>query len=349
MSAVTIKGVRKSFAGRRVLDDIDLHVPDGSITSVLGPSGCGKTTLLRIVAGFLHADEGTVALGDRVVQDGTLSVRPEKRGVGYVPQEGALFPHLDVAANIMFGVRRSERSAARLAELLELAELPSDVAHRAPHELSGGQQQRVAIARALAPRPRVILLDEPFSSLDAALRVSAGRAVTRVLRHAGATAMIVTHDQGEALSLADQVAVMRGGRFTQVAPPSELYERPVDTETAEFVGGATIVNAVVADGIARSALGSLPVAAANGPVRLMVRPEQVRLVPAETAGTVATVEEVSYYGAQVVVRTILADGTIVTARGPSSRPPVAGDRVGLVVDGPLVAFRADPRPTEPPR
>jgi len=349
MSAVTIKAVRKSFGDRRVLDDIDLHVPDGSITSVLGPSGCGKTTLLRIVAGFLRADHGTVALGDRVVEDESGSVSPEKRGVGYVPQEGALFPHLDVAANIMFGVRRSERSAARLAELLELAELPSDVAGRPPHELSGGQQQRVAIARALAPRPRVILLDEPFSSLDAGLRVSAGRAVTRVLRHAGATAMIVTHYQGEALSLADQVAVMRAGRFTQVAPPSELYERPVDPETAEFVGGATIVPATAASGVASSALGPLPVSAPDGPVRIMVRPEQVRLVPAQDGQTTGTVEEVGYYGAQVVVRIALADGSVVTARGPSSRPPVAGDRVGLVVEGPVVAFPSAPRATEPPR
>jgi iron(III) transport system ATP-binding protein len=349
MSAVTIKGVRKSFGGHRVLDDIDLHVSDGSITSVLGPSGCGKTTLLRIVAGFLRADRGTVALGERVVQDDSVSVRPEKRGVGYVPQEGALFPHLDVAANIMFGVRRSERSAARLGELLELAELPAEIAHRQPHELSGGQQQRVAIARALAPRPRVILLDEPFSSLDAALRVSAGRAVTRVLRHAGATAMIVTHDQGEALSLADQVAVMRGGRFTQVAPPSELYQRPVDPGTAEFVGGATIGYAVVSAGNATSALGRLSVTAPDGPVRIMVRPEQVRLVPTEAGDATGTVEEVSYYGAQVVVRIVLPDGSLVTARGPSSRPPVAGDRVGLVVEGPVVTFPVDPRPTEPPR
>ena len=348
MSAVTIKAVSKSFGDRRVLDDIDLHVPDGSITSVLGSSGCGKTTLLRIVAGFLRADHGTVALGDRVVEDESGSVSPERRGVGYVPQEGALFPHLDVAANIMFGVRRSERSAARLAELLELAELPPDVAGRPPNELSGGQQQRVAIARALAPRPRVILLDEPFSSLDAALRVSAGRAVTRVLRHAGATAMIVTHDQGEALSLADQVAVMRAGRFTQVAPPSELYERPVDPETAEFVGGATIVPATAAAGVASSALGPLSVSTPDGPVRIMVRPEQVRLVSAAEGKATGTVEEVGYYGAQVVVRIALADGSVVTARGPSSRPPLAGDRVGLVVEGPVVAFPSG-HPAEPPR
>jgi iron(III) transport system ATP-binding protein len=344
MSAVTISGVRKAFGGRRVLDDIDLYVPHGSITSVLGPSGCGKTTLLRIVAGFLRADSGSVTLGDRVVDNGSISVSPEKRGVGYVPQEGALFPHLDVAANILFGVRRSERSRARLVELLDLAELPAEVAHRHPHELSGGQQQRVAIARALAPRPRVILLDEPFSSLDAALRVSAGRAVTRVLRHADATALIVTHDQGEALSLADEVAVMRAGRFVQVAPPSELYQRPVDPETAEFVGGATVGSGIVVGGIAQSALGPLPVDAPDGPARLMVRPEQVRLVPVAGAATTGKVEEVTYYGAQVVVRIAIADGGVVTARGPSSRPPAVGEPVGLVIEGPVVAFPVDPTP-----
>jgi iron(III) transport system ATP-binding protein len=343
MSAVTISGVRKSFGRLRVLDDVHLHVPDGSITSVLGPSGCGKTSLLRVVAGFLRADAGTVALGDRVVADGVVSVSADKRGVGYVPQEGALFPHLDVAANILYGVRRAERSRARLDELLELAELPDDVARRHPHELSGGQQQRVALARALAPNPRVILLDEPFSSLDAALRISAGRAVTRVLRHAGATAMIVTHDQGEALSLADQVAVMRAGAFVQVAAPAELYLRPADPEVAEFVGGAYVGPGTVTAGIARSALGALPVAAPDGPVRVMVRPEQVVLVADTTPGaTVGTVEEVIYYGAQVVVRIALADGGTVAARAPSSRPSAAGDRVGVVVEGPVVAFPEEP-------
>jgi iron(III) transport system ATP-binding protein len=345
VSAVTITGVRKSFGPLRVLDDVDLHVPDGSITSVLGASGCGKTSLLRIVAGFLRADAGTVALGDRVVADRTVLVNPEKRGVGYVPQEGALFPHLDVAANILYGVPKAERSGTRLAELLEMAELPAAVAHRQPHQLSGGQQQRVALARAIAPRPRVILLDEPFSSLDAALRVSAGRAVTRVLRHAGATAMIVTHDQGEALSLADQVAVMRSGKVVQVAAPAELYRSPADPETAVFVGGAYVGTGTVAGGVAQSALGALPVAAPDGPVRLMVRPEQVLLVPDTTAGpTPGTVEEVIYYGAQVVVRIALADGGVVTARGPSSRTCAAGDRVGLLVDGPVVAFPEAPAP-----
>lgn len=333
MSAVTIAGVSKSYGDQRVLDRVDLTVPDGSIAAVLGASGCGKTTLLRIIAGFVRADAGTVRLGDRVVESATDAVAPEKRGVGYVPQEGALFPHLDVAGNIQFGIPRRERTAARLAELLDLAELPAALATRQPHELSGGQQQRVAIARALAPSPRVILLDEPFSSLDATLRISAGKAVTRVLRHAGATALIVTHDQGEALSLADQVAVMRGGSFVQVDSPAGLYERPVDAETAEFVGGASTIAATVLGGLARCSLGEVPVDAPDGAVRLLIRPEQVLLTAADGAAVTATVADVSFYGAQVVVSLELGDGTVVTARGPSSRTPVAGDVVGVVVEG----------------
>lgn len=338
MSAVTLTGVTKYYGSHRVLDAVDLHVPDGSITSVLGASGCGKTTLLRIVAGFVDADSGVVALGDRVVHDGSVTIAPERRGVGYVPQEGALFPHLDVAANITFGIPRRDRSAGRLAELLDLAELPAELARRHPFELSGGQQQRVAIARALAARPRVILLDEPFSSLDAALRISAGKAVTRVLRAAGATALIVTHDQGEALSLADQVAVMRAGRFVQVADPVRLYEHPVDAQTAEFVGGASILAAQILAGTARTAAGEIAVDAADGPGQVLIRPEQVLLLADGSTGAGATVTEVGFYGAQVVVSLALADGTRLISRAPSVRTPRTGDVVRVVLEGSGVVY-----------
>ncbi|MET3962688.1 iron(III) transport system ATP-binding protein [Marmoricola sp. OAE513] len=340
MSAVTVTSVSKAYGAQEVLRSVDLHVPNGSITAVLGASGCGKTTLLRIVAGFVRADSGTVSIGERVVDDGTTSTKPELRGVGYVPQEGALFPHLDVAANILFGLPRRERTAARLGELMELAELAPELSTRAPHQLSGGQQQRVAIARALAPRPRVVLLDEPFSGLDAGLRASAGRAVSRVLRHAGATALLVTHDQGEALSLADQVAVMRAGRFVQVAAPADLYLSPVDVETAEFVGGASVVVGQVRAGVATTVLGAIEVGAADGPVRLVLRPEQL-VLGAPGTGVPATVEDVSYYGAQVVVRVRLEDGSVVTARGSSTRTPGPGDRVGVTVDGRAITFAED--------
>ena len=220
MTALTIRGLAKAFDATPVLTGVDLDVPAESLTAVLGPSGCGKTTLLRLVAGFLRPDAGTIAFGEEVVAGPGRFVTPQRRRVGYVPQEGALFPHLDVAGNIAFGLPgRARRSRDRLAELLDLVGLDARLAGQYPHELSGGQQQRVALARALAPRPSVVLLDEPFSSLDAGLRESTGRAVAEVLRSARATAVLVTHDQGEALSLADQVAVMRAGRFLQVASP----------------------------------------------------------------------------------------------------------------------------------
>jgi iron(III) transport system ATP-binding protein len=341
MSDVAITGLCKAYGSQPVLRAVDLYVPDGSITSVLGASGCGKTTLLRIVAGFVRSDAGSVTIGGRLVEDPVTSVAPQHRGVGYVPQEGALFPHLDVAANILFGLPRRARTKARLAEMLEIAELSSSLTGRYPHELSGGQQQRVALARALAPAPTVVLLDEPFSSLDARLRVSAGREVARVLRHAEATALIVTHDQGEALSLADQVAVMREGRFVQVASPSDVYDAPADPATAEFVGGGSVIEAEVRGGTAKTAAGVLVVLPlVEGAARLFVRPEQVAIT-APGDGPTATVADVDFYGAQVVVHLVLDVGMPLTARGPASRPPSVGDVVGIEVQGTVRGFPAD--------
>jgi iron(III) transport system ATP-binding protein len=338
MSAVTIRDLTKAYAGRPVLRGIDLTVPDGSITAVLGPSGCGKTTLLRIIAGFVRSDAGTVTVGDRLVEGPGVQVKPDKRGVGYVPQEAGLFPHLTVAGNILFGLRRSARTPDRLREMLRLAELGPELAQRYPHQLSGGQQQRVAIARALAPNPALVLLDEPFSSLDAALRASAGQAVARVLRHAGATALLVTHDQGEALSLADQVALMRGGQFVQVDSPSRIYEEPVDEDAARFVGGASVVPAVVVDGQALGVLGPVPVAGLpDGAVRLVLRPEQVEVTDPEEGAVKASVTDVSYYGAHIMLRLALADGTTLSARGPSTRPPALGAIVGVRIIGRVIA------------
>jgi len=335
MSSLSVQGVSKGFAGTAVLDGLDLTVPQQSITAILGPSGCGKTTLLRIIAGFLEPDSGTVRFGERVVVGDGRPVPAQQRRVGYVPQEGALFPHLTVAANITFGLRRNRRQA-RLSEMLELIELPARAGEMYPHELSGGQQQRVALARALAPEPAVVLLDEPFSSLDAALREGTGRSVVRALRTAGATAVLVTHDQSEALSLADQVGVMRDGRLIQVGTPTELYGFPVDPEVAEFVGGAALLSATLEGTVAHCSLGDVAVSAngASGQVQILVRPEQIVLQPwrAASTGIGAEVAEVSFYGHDAAVHLDLEpSGTRVVARVTGSEAPPVGSRVEVSV------------------
>jgi iron(III) transport system ATP-binding protein len=353
MSRVLVSGVDKRYGRDPVLTGVDLSVPDGSITAVLGPSGCGKTTLLRLVAGFIEADAGTVAIGDALVAGPGTHVPAQRRGVGYVAQEGALFPHLQVRDNVLFGVARKERTDRLLHEMLDLAELPHALAGAYPAELSGGQQQRVAIVRALAPGPGVVLLDEPFSGLDAALRASAGRGVLRLLRQAGATAILVTHDQDEALSLADQVAVMRDGRVAQAATPVQLYREPVDTGVAAFVGGANLLpgRAVVTGGgpSARhvdTALGVLPLAAGvpPGEVQVVVRPEQVRLGTTSdaTAGSAlpASVEDVIYYGHDATIWLRLDDDTTLVSRVVGDQVPRNGDRLLVQVAGQVRAFPA---------
>jgi iron(III) transport system ATP-binding protein len=343
MTTLQITGVAKRFGATRVLHDVDLHVAGGALTAVLGPSGCGKTTLLRLIAGFLPADAGTVELGGVVVSAPGLHVAAQRRRVGYVAQEGALFPHLDVADNITFGLpRRARRAEARVRELLDLVGLDAGVVRRYPHELSGGQQQRVALARALAPKPSMVLLDEPFASLDAGLRQDTGRAVAEALREVGATAVLVTHDQAEALSLAGEVAVMRDGRIVQVDAPDRVYGRPVDPEVAAFVGESVVLPADVADGVATCALGRLALATADRPVpggatRVLIRPEQIAIGSGE--GVPAEVTEVSYFGHDAAVRLVLDDGgATVLARVIGAGAPHPGDRVALAVRGPVIAY-----------
>ncbi len=336
MSRVSVKSLHVSFGSHEVLHGVDLEVDDGEILAVLGPSGCGKTTLLRVVAGFLRPDAGVVALDGVTVADERTCVPAWRRLVGYVPQEGALFPHLDVRGNILFGLPRRERTDARLREMLHLAELPQSVARSFPRELSGGQQQRVALARALAPGPRVVLLDEPFSSLDAALRASAGREVTAVLRNAGSTAMLVTHDQGEALSLADRVAVLDDGLIRQVDRPAQLYGAPVDPRVGRFVGDANLLPAELRGAAAVCALGTVPLDSrppgADGTrVTLLVRPEQLRVVL--TDAPTWRVDEVVFYGPHASLRLSGQDGTRLLARVDPGTVPAVGDRVGIEVTG----------------
>lgn len=299
MSAIELRAVAKSFGATAVLTDIDLGIPEGLITAVLGASGSGKTTLLRLIAGFEQLDSGTISIGGGIVDDGHRSVRPQHRGIGYVPQDGALFPHLTVIGNVGFGLARDERSSAR--DLLELVGL-TGLERRYPHQLSGGQQQRVALARALAIRPSVVLLDEPFSSLDASLRAELGRDVARILAEAATTTVLVTHDQDEALALANHVAVLRSGRVLARADPRSLYRDPPNLFAAGSIGEANILSAQVQGDHARCALGSVQLRMngrpnVNGPARLLLRPEQLMLhlqAAAETVG--ASVVEVRFHG-----------------------------------------------------
>jgi iron(III) transport system ATP-binding protein len=272
------------------------------------------------------------------------SVPARRRHVGFVPQEGGLFPHLSVAGNVAFGLpRRQRRDAGRVAALLELVGLDAALAERSPHQLSGGQQQRVALARALAPAPSLVLLDEPFSSLDASLREETRQAVADALTAAGATAVLVTHDQAEALSMADQVAVLRGGTLVQLADPRTLYRSPQDLDVATFVGESVVLDADVRAGRAHSALGVLDLdrTCPDGPVRVLLRPEQLRLGPAAGAGPRARVRGVDFFGHDARVRLELPSGVAFSARLEGWDLPAAGDDVTVGVLGAALPFPGD--------
>jgi iron(III) transport system ATP-binding protein len=319
MSELSVQGLYKGYAGSAVLTGVDLEVPAGSLTAVLGLSGCGKTTLLRVIAGFERAQRGTVSLGGHTLDDGRSYLAPEQRSVGYVPQEGALFPHLSVAENVGFGLARKQRGGRAVSDLLEMVGI-APLAQRMAHELSGGEQQRVALARALARHPRALLLDEPFSSLDASLRNRLREEVHALLRAQGATTVLVTHDQEEALSLADSVAVLRDGKIIQQGAPEQLYERPIDERLARFLGAVNVIDAQFGDGVAHTALGALALREDAGSVNasaglVLVRPEQLRVRVRDreivgehaAAGLDGHVEQCRYYGHDAVLR-IRPDG-----------------------------------------
>jgi len=314
MTSLSVLDVWKGYAQEPVLRGVALDVPAGSLTAVLGLSGCGKTTLLRVIAGFERPERGTVSLGGRTLDDESTHLAPERRGVGYLPQEGALFPHLSVYDNVAFGLSRKERRGDAVSGLLEMVGI-APLARRLPHELSGGEQQRVALARALACRPRALLLDEPFSSLDASLRSHVREEVQALLREQGVTTVLVTHDQEEALSLADIVAVLHDGRIVQQDAPAQLYERPVDERLARFLGAVNVIDAQFEDGIARTPLGALELrrASGDGGARanitgrtgvVMIRPEQLDVRSREhgapdtmaAAGVHGRIEQCRYYG-----------------------------------------------------
>jgi iron(III) transport system ATP-binding protein len=351
VSRLSVSGLWKGYGETDVLRGVELAVEPASLTAVLGLSGCGKTTLLRVITGFERAQRGSVTLGGTTLDDGRSFLAPEKRGIGYVPQEGALFPHLSVQANVGFGLSRSERRGRAVGELLEMVGL-APLARRMPHELSGGEQQRVALARALARRPRALLLDEPFSSLDASLRTHVREEVHGLLREQGITTVLVTHDQDEALSLADAVAVLRDGRIIQHAAPADLYQQPTDERLAGFLGEVNLIDAELEGETARTSLGTLtlrsgavPALSGAGAVAgvVLVRPEQLRVsargdrreeeVSADGVG--GRVEQCRYYGhdALLHIRSDAPGAKLLLARVHGEAALPAGTRVLVAARG----------------
>ncbi len=340
MSLLRVEGLQKSYGRQPVLRKADLALPEGAILALLGASGCGKTTLLRLIAGFEPADAGRVVLGGRTMEAPGVRVPPEKRGIGYVPQEGTLFPHLTVAKNVAFGLRRTAQRAGRVAEALRLTGL-TGLERRLPHELSGGQQQRTALARALAPAPRLILLDEPFNALDMALRRSVCADVVALLRTTGATAVLVTHDPLEAFTNADLVAVMHDGIVAQCAEPSTVYRTPADAAVARLTGPAVFLNATVRANRADTLLGTLKLhpGAPDGRATVMLRPEQIVSVP-PGEGIAAEVVSHAFRGDHTLVVLALGGGE-VELRQPGVTTLRPGEILHLAVTGLAVGFAAD--------
>ncbi|MBI4340068.1 MAG: ABC transporter ATP-binding protein [Chloroflexi bacterium] len=309
--AIRCFGLTKRFGEVTAVDRVDLAVEHGRRMVLLGPSGCGKTTLLRLIAGFETPSAGTLAVGGQVVAWPQYSLPPEKRRVGMVFQDYALFPHLVVRANVTYGVAKASDREDRVREVLGLVRLEG-MARRMPHELSGGEQQRVALARALAPRPAVVLLDEPFSNLDTRLRSRVRGEVKDILTAAGATCIFVTHDQEEALFLGDVIAVMSQGRVEQVDTPEAIFHRPATPFVARFMGMADFLPASVRGDALETELGLVPrpVAAAMGAeVQVMVRPDDLVLHPDESSD--ARVVERVFQGGHYTYRVRLPSGAEV--------------------------------------
>lgn len=334
--ALRCENLHKTYGRVRAVDGVSLQIAPGQLLALLGPSGCGKTTVLRLLSGFEEPDAGEVWVASRDV----TRLPAEQRRVGMVFQEYALFPHLSVAQNIAFGLPKGPHAIERVNEALSLVGL-SGLHERMPHELSGGQQQRVALARALAPKPDLILLDEPFSNLDAALRSRVRQDVRQILRQANATALFVTHDQEEALSLADEVAVMLDGRLIQVGSPERLYQRPATRAVATFLGDANFLPGQATGHQVICELGTLPIVeSAQGEVEIMFRPEDL-LIELDDAGTACIVER-DYFGHDQLLRVRLPSGLLLKSRTVGCcRGLREGQRVRIRLETPVIAY---PRP-----
>jgi iron(III) transport system ATP-binding protein len=344
---IVLENVRKSFPGaeQAAVKDLSLHVEPGEILALLGPSGCGKTTTLRLIAGFERPDDGAITIAGTTVASTSDYVAPERRGVGMIFQEYALFPHLTVAKNIMFGLRSIPRRKRRmrLDELLELTGLTA-FQNRYPYQLSGGQQQRVAMARALAPRPHVLLLDEPFSNLDTELRLQMRVEVRDLIKQLGTTAIIVTHDQQEAMTVADRMAVMLDGMIHQVDTPEVIYHYPANRAVARFVGQGTFVPARITGDLAESDLGRFEIQehSPQEQVDLLIRPRDVT-IEVDPDG-VAVIIQRTFHGAETTYVIQLPCGVQLQSSQPSYVSIFPGTRVSVRCNrARLAAYGADAR------
>lgn len=320
-----VADLHKSFADVGAVRGVDLRVEPGEILALVGPSGCGKSTLLRMVAGLAPADSGSIQIAGQLVEDGRSRVAPERRSVGLVFQDHALFPHLSVNDNIAFGLRDLAKSqhSDRVAEMLEMVGLPG-FGSRFPHELSGGERQRVALARALAPRPGLMLFDEPFASLDHNLRVQLRADILSALRSTNTAAVIVTHDQREALAVGDRIAVMRSGRVEQLGTPADVFHTPADRFVAAFMGDVSFLPITETSGSVGTVLGPVPSAKPGKDAWAMVRPDDVEFTPTE--GGSATVIGAEYSGFAWTATAAASDGSTVSFMRSHLHPPTVGER-----------------------
>ncbi|MBO4248280.1 ABC transporter ATP-binding protein [Halomicrobium sp. IBSBa] len=348
-TVLELDGITREYGAETAVDDLSLSVNDGELLTLLGPSGCGKTTTLRMIAGLERPSGGSIQIEERAVADGSTFRKPEERNVGIVFQDYALFPHLNVAENIAFGLRDADSREAdeRVTELLELVDL-TDHREKMPSKLSGGQQQRVALARSLAPEPDVLLLDEPFSNLDVRLRVEMREEVRKILKRAGVTAISVTHDQEEALSISDRVAIMNDGTIEQVGDPAEVFENPESRFVASFLGQASFLSACVAGDDIETGMGTFRTARLNGPVEayngatvdVLVRPDDLRAIPTAESTADGYVTQRQYNGPSFVYRVKLHSGDVVHCLHNHSESFEPGEpvEIDLTADHPLAWY-----------
>jgi iron(III) transport system ATP-binding protein len=331
-------GLSKRYGPVQAVTNVSFTVEQGSLLSLVGPSGCGKTTTLRLIAGLETPDSGTITIGGSPVAGASAFVPPERRRVGLVFQDYALFPHMTVSRNIAYGLENGQANQKRVDEVMEMVGL-SRFSGRYPHELSGGEQQRVALARALAPKPVLVLLDEPFSNLDTALRTRVRSEVKRILRDAGTASIIVTHDQDEALSLADQAGVMLNGRIVQMGAPEEVYGHPTDMEVATFLGNANVLDGIAGGGSVECEIGTLPTHDdITGAVHVIIRPEMLHVREAPEPDAHGIVVEREFYGHDQVIVVQLRSGHLLRSRCGPEVTVQRDESVRLNVLAPVSAF-----------